>query len=304
MKLRSTISGIHLFNRQTGFNLLLDEVVLPQKSWSTAPRQVSIALTNACDLDCPYCYAPKKPAVIPLELLKKWLIELDQNGCFGIGFGGGEPTLYPWFKELCRYAMENTTLAVTMTTHAHNLSDSALSELDGNLNFIRVSMDGVGSTYETLRKRRFETLLERIVAIKKVANFGINYVVNSKTIGDLDSAIEIAEELQCSEFLLIPEVAAGRGKEINQETLNDLRKWVEDYRGNIPLSISEKSSNGFPISNPLKFEKGLFSFAHIDASGILKRSSYDLNGIQITKDGVIFALDRLKKIMEDEEKLK
>ena len=61
IKVRSGPAGIQLFNRVTGLNILLDEIEIPPESWASAPRHVSIALTNACDLACPYCYAPKAP---------------------------------------------------------------------------------------------------------------------------------------------------------------------------------------------------------------------------------------------------
>src|SRR5665213_1796872 len=59
LRMRYGPAGVHLFDRASGVNLLLDELPVPPELWSLAPRQVSIALTNACDLDCPYCYAPK-----------------------------------------------------------------------------------------------------------------------------------------------------------------------------------------------------------------------------------------------------
>jgi len=67
MKVRKGPDGIHLFDRNTGVNILLDETIPPSSSWSASPRQVSIALTNACDLVCPHCYAPKRKAVLELD---------------------------------------------------------------------------------------------------------------------------------------------------------------------------------------------------------------------------------------------
>src|SRR5205809_6090953 len=64
LKMRPGPSGIHFFCRETGLNVLCDEVREPCISWAAAPRQVSIALTNACDLTCPYCYAPKNYATL------------------------------------------------------------------------------------------------------------------------------------------------------------------------------------------------------------------------------------------------
>ena len=46
MKIRKGPDGIHFFDRNSGTNLLLDEVVSPPETWSKSPRQVSIALTN------------------------------------------------------------------------------------------------------------------------------------------------------------------------------------------------------------------------------------------------------------------
>lgn len=293
LKIRVGAAGLHLFNRNTGMNLLVDEISLPPSMWSAAPRQVSIALTNACDLVCPHCYAPKNPAALNFERLTSWLTDLDANGCIGVGFGGGEPTLYPRLAELCYYAAEKTGLAVTMTTHAHHLSDLLLEELSGNVHFIRVSMDGVDATYESIRGKSFASLIQRIKALSKIVSFGINFVVNLKTIDDLDKAIEIAEEFGCSEFLLLPEEATLKTSGIDSDTRRILQEWVGNYRGRIPLAVSESGADGLPICNPLIAETGLDAFAHIDASGILKRTSYSTDGVQIIEDGVMPALRKL-----------
>ena len=299
IKYRSSPSGLHFFNRSTGINILVDEISLPSNTWSISPRQVSIALTNACDLTCPHCYAPKNPMVLPFDKLTNWLTELDINGCMGVGFGGGEPTLYPRLIELCNFATKKTNLAITMTTHAHRLSNHLLNKLDGNLHFIRVSMDGVGSTYESIRHRSFDALLDRITALKSIARFGINFVINSKTIGDLDAAVQLAKDLGAYEFLLLPEVPVGRGIGIDKDTALALRKWVNRYCGEVPLAISEDGSEGFPICNQLNAENGLSAFVHIDASGFLKRTSYDSSGVHIQMNGVMAALKKLKKITQE-----
>ncbi|MCC7212450.1 MAG: radical SAM protein [Candidatus Brocadia sp.] len=290
---RAGPAGLHFFNRITGTNILVDEIVPPTSMWSAAPRHVSVALTNSCDFKCPHCYAPKNPAILAFDRLTNWLVDLDSNGCIGVGFGGGEPTLYPRLAELCSYAAKMTNIAVTLTTHAHRLSDQLLNKIAGNLHFVRVSMDGVGQTYESIRCRPFDVLLERIAAIRRVVRFGINYLVNSKTVGDLDAAVLLAADHGASEFLLLPEEPLGRGDGIDNKTMITLRKWVDGYRGNVPLAISEGNADGFPICNPLKAEIGLSAFAHIDASGILKRTSYDTNGIPICDKGVMNALSKL-----------
>ena len=46
LKTRYGPDGIHIFDRHSGLNILLDENVPNQDIWTLAPRQVSIALTN------------------------------------------------------------------------------------------------------------------------------------------------------------------------------------------------------------------------------------------------------------------
>lgn len=297
-KVRLGSNGIHFFNRTTGINILIDEVIPPSNKWSAAPRHVSIALTNACDLSCPQCYAPKNNDTLELNNLKSWLTDLDVNGCIGVGFGGGEPTLYPDLVDLCSFAAKETNLAVTMTTHAHRLSDDLLNEVVSNLNFVRVSMDGVGPTYEAIRRRPFEELLKRINKLRSSMPFGINYVVNSVTIVDLDAAVELAANLGASEFLLLPEEAVGRGVGIDKKTTTILNKWVRDYSGSLRLVVSEGGAEGLPTCDPLSAEKGLAAFAHIDASGSIKCTSYVGSGIPIGDKGVMAALDELKTAMQ------
>ncbi len=287
--------GLHLFNRETGTNILIDEVEIPVDRWSMAPRQVSIALTNTCDLSCSHCYAPKNKAKLDFGLLTSWLRTLDLNGCMGIGFGGGEPTLYPKFAELCEFAANETNLAVTMTTHGHRLDESLITKISGRMHFARVSMDGVGTTYESIRNRSFDSLVNKIKLLKEVSPFGINFVVNSATIKELDEVAQIADDLGAAELLLLPEVPVGKGVGIDKDTETDMQKWVQNYQGSVRLAISETHTAGIPVCEPFEKETGISAYAHIDANGTLKRNSFGQDGILIEGDNIMNALQALRE---------
>jgi MoaA/NifB/PqqE/SkfB family radical SAM enzyme len=293
-KVRAGPSGIHVFNRMTGLNFLLDEVRVAPALWARAPRQVSIALTNACDLACSYCFAPKNPASLDFERVTDLLDELDVNGCLGVGLGGGEPTLYPRLVELCQYATQHTELAVTLTTHAHRLDDGLVAALSGSVHFVRVSMDGVGETYEALRGRPFAAFLRYLENARSLAPFGINYVVKSRTLPDLDAATTLAAEVGAVEFLLLPEQPVLGNGGIDNHTAQALKLWVTRYQGSVPLTVSQAGADGLPICNPLIGESGLRAYAHIDALGFLKRSSFDSDGVAIDADGIMRALNVLR----------
>lgn len=294
MKIRSGPWGVHLFDRNSGLNILLDELAPARELWARAPRQVSVALTNACDLACAYCFAPKNPARLDPDRVMAWMCELDRHNCLGVGFGGGEPTLYPELVAICRYGAHRTGLAITLTTHAHRWNERLAAELAGNVHFIRVSMDGVGATYERLRGRSFNTLLVQLRLVRSVSSFGLNYVVNAETLQDLDRAISVALECNAAEFLLLPERPTRNRPGIDSDTMGSLRAWVARYKEALPLLISDHAAEGLPICTPLCGEDALSGYAHINASGLLMRSSFDHDGVPIENSSLMEALDGLR----------
>jgi hypothetical protein len=214
----------------------------------------------------------------------------------GIGFGGGEPTLYRDFSLLCEFVTKHTALAVTFTTHAHRIDARLASALQKNVNFIRVSMDGIGRTYEMLRGRSFHQFQKKLELVRAVAPFGINFVVNATTIADVDEAVALSIEFGASEFLLLPEQATSAREGIDNVTRQKLVAWVSTFGAPIRLAVSEADANGLPTCNPLPKERGLRSYAHIDASGILKRSSFDTEGVAIGEAGISVALEKLREL--------
>lgn len=300
-KLRGSPAGLHLFNRTTGLNVLIDEVRVPASLHSRAPRQVSIALMNRCDLACPHCYAPKSRDQLPFDVVTRWLAEVDSHGTLGVGFGGGEPTLYPGFGRLCRHVARETRLSVSFTTHGHHIDDVLAEDLRGSVNFIRVSMDGVGATYESLRRRSFSALLARLEHVRSISGFGVNVVINARTLPDLEEVAIVAADAGACELLMLPQVPVPvRGVPgIPPDTLQGLRCWVDSYRGPLKLCINEASAHGFPTCDPLVEERGLRAYAHIDAMGVLKPSSYAKSGVRLDGVCVLDALDQLAHDLDE-----
>jgi len=294
MKTRHGPDGIHLFDRTTGLNLLVDEVAVAQKHWATAPRQVSIALTNACDLACPFCYAPKHSATLPHSDLLKWVRELDEGGCLGVGFGGGEPTLYRRLPELCAFVSEHTQMAVTMTTHGHRWTQQLVEALAGSVNFVRVSVDGTETIYERFRGRAFADLRERVQLISDAFPVGINCVINETTVSDLPRLAALAADVNAAQLLLLPERPVAGRPGIGPDARSEMETWIRSYTGPVPLALGEGDAADLPIAEPLPLETGLRAYAHVDASGTAKRSSFSSRGQAIGPTGILDAIARLE----------
>lgn len=296
MKVRADESGIHFFDRRTGVNVLIDEVTPPRRTWARAPRHVSIALTNACDLHCPYCYAPKHGANQNLDKVVAWAEELDANGSLGIGFGGGEPTLMKSFAELCRRVSNRTRLAVSFTTHGHRMTTHLAERLRGYVHFIRLSMDGIGEIYESLRGQSFDRLSQQVNLIRTIAPFGINYVVNSATVGQLDRASELVLEWGASELLLLPERPVKGREGIDASTRKALETWISNSPSQSRLAIADYGvSEAIPIAQPFRDRNRLDAYMHIDADAVAKATSFDEFGSAIG-ESVMEAIETLREV--------
>ena len=304
MKARNDPNGIHLFDRKSGWNILIDEVNTSASKYSLAPRQVSIALTNICDLKCEFCYAPKNNAFLEFDTLKKWLKELDNNGALGVGFGGGEPTLHKQFVDICNFIHEETSLATTFTTHGHHINDKLLKKIENSVQYIRFSMDGVYETYESLRKRSFSSFLGALSRVRNTIPFGINYVVNDYTSSQLSSAVSIVEEHGGRELLLLPQRQTSKVANISSIAEMHLQEFIENYKGPVRLSIGS-DINSIPTCNPFSnYRDDIYDYAHIDALGNLKYNSFDLFGVKIKSKGVIPTITdllKMKKLNENME---
>lgn len=292
-KIRRDRVGVHAFDRSSGLNILLDEAIVPQSEWAAAPRHLAVALTNACDLHCCYCYAPKHRAVLDPDRVLGWLREADAAGCLGVGFGGGEPTTLRWFAELCRRTARETSLAVSFTTHGHRLANDLLDELAGNVHFVRVSMDGTGAVYERLRGRSFDVLADRLNALAEVSPFGVNVVVNDETIDDLDAIVRFAERAGAAELLLLPQQATRAVSGASRAIAVRLGAWVARYRGAVRLGVSEQGAAELPVAEPFGDQPSIERYAHIDASGMLRPTSFSPRGIEIGDGSFVCTYRRL-----------
>lgn len=291
-KVRMTDSGVHLFNRESGLNVLLDE--FRPRTLSRAPANISIALTGRCNLRCGHCFVARVDCDLRYERLLGWLRELDDNGCLGVGFGGGEPLLYPQVFDLCAFVHKETGMACTMTTNGVLLDDAAISRLSSTLDFCRISMDGIGKTHEGIRKYSFDKLRTAVQCAAKQMKIGINYLVNDVTIGDLKRIMELAAEIGAKELLLLPEVATNGSISVSEASLRQLRQGVSDYHGAVAIRISERFKDVVPSSVIIPGDAGTRAYMHIDCKGILKRDSFSRSGCPIT-GGLMDAISLFNK---------
>ncbi|MFE2291961.1 radical SAM protein [Streptomyces sp. NPDC059452] len=294
-KIRLSAAGVHLFDRVTGMNVLLDEAPVSAEQFSRAPRYLSVALTNACELRCAYCYAPKHAAALGRERVVAWAVELDAAGCLGVGFGGGEPTAYRGFAQLCSDIARSTSMAVTFTTHGHRLTPELVESLRGVVHFVRLSVDGVGATYERLRGRPFAAVVQAAGLLGSLAPFGINAVINADTVGELDDLAEFAVKVGASELLLLPEQPTATTPGIGAADAQRLVEWAATARAGVRLAISRTGLEAtLPTAEAVPGECPLDAHMHVDATGVLRPHAYAPTGLSVG-DSIMEAVQALRE---------
>lgn len=123
-------------------------------------------------------------------------------------------------------------------------------------------------------------------------------MINERTISELAAISELAQKVGASELLLLPQQATTTVASMDGVVGRALQDWVSSYRGKVRLAVSEVGASGLPTCDPLPDERGLQSYAHIDASGVLRESSYSPAGAKIEDAGVLWALKQLSNTVE------
>jgi molybdenum cofactor biosynthesis enzyme MoaA len=78
-----------------------------------------LILTDACNFKCPYCNGVRDdvkgtlPLKRAIEILDLWIVQSLKN----VRFSGGEPTLYPFLRELVGHCKSNGVERIALSTN-------------------------------------------------------------------------------------------------------------------------------------------------------------------------------------------
>jgi tungsten cofactor oxidoreducase radical SAM maturase len=138
-------------------------------------KKLYLEITNQCNLDCIICYRKNwngcgSQLSLPLiEELTEQLKSLPHLKQIVIG-GVGEPTIHNDFATI---SQRLSNYELSLTTNAYYWNDEHLETMVKYYQNIVVSIDGLPSTFETIRGFSFDILktnLSRLVELKKKLN--------------------------------------------------------------------------------------------------------------------------------------
>lgn len=144
---------------------------------SDYPLLVDIELSSLCNLHCPMCYTITDEFKREVNATRMdWGLYtkiIDEIGgkvpAIRLSLRG-EATLHNKFVECIRYAKERGINEVSTLTHGGKLTAAYFEQIaEAGIDWITVSIDGVGATYESIRKPlKFDEMVNKLKAITQI----------------------------------------------------------------------------------------------------------------------------------------
>ena len=145
---------------------------------SKFPPHIDIEISSLCDLNCPMCYTTTEEfkksvnrSLMDLELFKKIINEGVKYNLYSIRLSlRGEVFLHPEILEMIKYAKEKGVKEVSTLTHGGRIDEEVFKKLvDLKLDWISISFDGVGETYEKIRHPlKYQDMINKIKRFKEI----------------------------------------------------------------------------------------------------------------------------------------
>lgn len=139
------------------------------------PTHLDIETAVTCQMRCPMCRRKQmstdlKHGLMDFSLFTKIIDECTNRGVYSVKLSWrGEPLLNPKIVQMVQYAKDKGIHDVAFLTNGERLNQNLIEELvDAGLDWISISVDGLGETYERIRwPETSEGITKKISSIKK-----------------------------------------------------------------------------------------------------------------------------------------
>ncbi len=169
-----------------------------------APRQITIAITAACNLKCIGCRYGRDFMVgerLDLDTTRAVLDDAHAAGVATARFYGGEPLLHRDLPAMIAHA-RHLGMDAYVTTNATLLGDRIDELVAAGLRWLTIGFYGIGDKYDayTQRPGRFEKLRRSLTTVRerhgKTVDMQLNYMLSARScsVDDLRAAWRLVEE--------------------------------------------------------------------------------------------------------------
>jgi len=145
---------------------------------SKFPGHLDIETSAVCNMQCPMCFTTTEEfrksvdtGLMEFGLFKKVIDEAVQHGSYSIRISHrGEPFVHPEIIDFIRYAKQRGIKEVASLSNLLALTPELFEQaMRAGLDWLTISFDGLGDTYEWIRKpAKFLESYERVKEYKKI----------------------------------------------------------------------------------------------------------------------------------------
>lgn len=284
---------------EIGFYTLTEDRVSCSSIYTPLWR-CELILTDRCNFKCPYCRGLKDDCKKDLSLeeaariISYWGKEHLKN----IRFSGGEPTLYPYLKQLVVLASNKGIERIALSTNGSASLELYKELIDLGVNDFSISLDACCSNFgEEMAggvKIVWENIVSNIRELSKLTYVTVGIVLTEKNIKDAKDIISFAHSLGVGDIRVIPAAQYSESFKVLNEIDDILSHRILHYRVNNykkgrdirGLTISDNSQcplvlDDMAISGKYHFPCIIYMREHGDPIG----TTENLNKIRPDREG-------------------
>lgn len=209
--------------KNIGFYTLSDDRAATTSDTSRLSR-CELILTSRCNFNCPYCRGmkdadkgdiSKEDAV---SVVEQWAS--DNLRC--VRFSGGEPTLWPYLKELVAYTKKLGAERIALSTNGSADIGYYRELMESGVNDFSISLDSCcASTGNKMAGRNdvFDTIVSNIKELSKLTYVTVGVVLTPDNYQEINDIVRFASGLGVADVRVIP--AAQLSKELENLHVDD-----------------------------------------------------------------------------------
>lgn len=193
-----------------GFYTLEDERA--KNSCTSSPLwRNELILTSRCNFKCPYCRGLRMEGSKDLSLEKaKSIIDFwAENNIQNVRLSGGEPTVYPYLKDIIKYIKEKCVDIKHIAISTNGYADLSLYKelVELGVNDFSISLDACCSKIGDMMAGGIQGAWEKVVSnieeISKLTYVTVGVVLTDENISELSETIEFAHNLGVADIRII-----------------------------------------------------------------------------------------------------
>lgn len=211
-------------------SLISPETIAPLGQYKipiySTPVSAEVHFTERCNGKCVYCAyscTDKGMEEMPLETWLRVFDEMEKMHILSVVISGGEPTLYPHFKELFS-AIRDKPIRFSILTNGTLIDDELASLFAVDNTFVSVSLDGAEAKYHD-PFRGHSTYMKALAGIQKLAkykvSFGLSTTLHKRNINQVEKIVELALQLGAKSITLGIAEPVGRAEHIQDFLLTE-----------------------------------------------------------------------------------